>query len=101
MKAISLLGVALGSQLASASMSSGRTVRPSWQRRRFSSRILSENGSRAARMRASHGVEAKDGVVAIADAELRRIAELLVHDDGLSRRRNPMGNNVLPKALSE
>ena len=36
------------------------------------------------RMRASHGVEAEDGIVAIADAELCLAAELLVHDETLS-----------------
>ena len=46
-KAISLEGSALWSQVASASMSSLRTATPSSLRSRFSSRIFSENGSRA------------------------------------------------------
>ena len=45
--AISLLGSALASQVASASMSCARIDSPSSLRSRFSSRILSENGSRA------------------------------------------------------
>ena len=46
-KAISLDGSAFASQVASASMSWARIVSPSSQRSRFSSRIFSENGSRA------------------------------------------------------
>ena len=47
MKAISWLGVALASHTATASMSSRFTEMPSSARRRFSSRMRSENGSRA------------------------------------------------------
>ena len=46
-KAISLDGSALASQVASASMSSRRMPAPSSLRSRFSSRTFSENGSRA------------------------------------------------------
>jgi hypothetical protein len=46
-KAISLDGSAFASQVARASMSSRLTATPSSLRRRFSRRILSENGSRA------------------------------------------------------
>ncbi len=45
--AISTDGSALASQLASASMSAARIDSPSSLRSRFSSRIFSENGSRA------------------------------------------------------
>ena len=45
-KAISVLGSAWGSQPARVLMSAAVTVVPSSQRRRFSSRILSEKGSR-------------------------------------------------------
>jgi len=47
MNAISRLGSAAGSQPASARMSASFTWRPSSLRSRFSSRIFSENGSRA------------------------------------------------------
>jgi len=43
---ISRSGVALGSQSASASISSRFTVTPSSRRKRFSRRIFRENGSR-------------------------------------------------------
>ena len=43
--AISLVGSAFGSQLASASMSSALTATPSSLRSRFSSRILSEKAN--------------------------------------------------------
>ena len=46
-KAISWLGSSLAFQLASASMSCARMDSPSSLRSRFSSRIFSENGSRA------------------------------------------------------
>ena len=46
-KAISREGIALGSQAARPRMSSAVTVVPSSLRSRFSSRIFSENGSRA------------------------------------------------------
>ena len=46
-KAISWLGSAVASQLARASMSWARIASPSSLRSRFSSRIFSENGSRA------------------------------------------------------
>ena len=46
-KAISLDGSSLAFQVASASMSAARMDSPSSLRSRFSSRILSENGSRA------------------------------------------------------